>query len=190
VQTDVSASASAEAEVDTGAPLRSPETPPTLADGVSLLAVPCDPDGTEACNALDDDCDNVVDEGCGYAHGPMQITVAWNSGADLDLYLTEPSGETVSPQELRTASGAHLDQAGRGACAPDLEVPRVENVYWEQRPASGPYELELHYLMECDTHAGPTTVTLSLVVAEELVGTYNYTLAPNERVRVLAFELP
>ena len=173
------------------APLRPPARPPVLAEGTTAADAVCERGASEVCNAIDDDCDHRIDEGnCGYQSGPIQITVAWNSGADIDLYVLEPGGETVSAQQRRSETGAHLDHDGRGNCTEGQQHRRVENLRWEGRPPAGEYTVELHYLFECETNAGPTTATTSLTVAEQRIGTYNYTLTPNERVRVLKFELP
>lgn len=121
-------------------PLRGPEEPPVLAEGVTPVEVACEEGADEACNALDDDCDGVIDEAesCGAATGPLQITTAWNTGADLDLYLTDPNGEMVSFQRREGASGSHLDRSARGSCGPGSQ-PRLENVVYANRPPPGEY---------------------------------------------------
>ncbi len=153
------------------------------------MEVPCG--GEERCDAVDADCDGAIDEGagCPYESGPLQVTVAWNSGADLDLYVTEPTGETVSFHHPRGASGARLDHTGRGSCS-EGPAPRVENYRFADRPPSGEYVVELHYLFECEANAGPVTATVGIVAAGERVGHYNYTLSPNERAEILRFRLP
>ena len=169
--------------------------PPTVAAGATVVQVACAEGAAEACNAVDDDCDGVVDEGCGYASGPIQVTVAWNSDADLDLYVVDPGEETVSFQRREGATGATMDHVARGACvAADGESAeggeqRVENVYWNRLPPQGEYRVELHYLFECDTDAGPTTATVSVSVSGAVVGAYNLTLTPTQRETVVRFTL-
>jgi hypothetical protein len=55
----------------------------------------CDATGLETCfNATDDNCDGLVDEGCGLATGSIQIVIAWDiADADVDLEVTDPNGE-------------------------------------------------------------------------------------------------
>lgn len=57
----------------------------------------CDATGLETCfNATDDNCNGLVDEGCGLATGPLQLVIAWDiADADVDLEVTDPNGEQV-----------------------------------------------------------------------------------------------
>ena len=142
----------------------------------------------ERCNAIDDDCDGVIDDGCGYGTGFMQVTASWDTGADVDLYVTGPLGDTLSFQRPSTPSGARVDHAGRGDCSGDMPNPQIENIRWVgERPAGGIYEVEAHYWGECITGGGPTNVTVSVAVGREIAGQYTLSLLPGERVRVLRF---
>jgi tRNA (guanosine-2'-O-)-methyltransferase len=141
----------------------------------------------ESCNALDDDCDGVIDDGCGYGTGLMQVTAAWDTGADLDLYVTGPLGDTLSFQRPATPTGARVDHSGRGDCA-DMPNPRSENIRWVgSRPIDGIYEVAVHYWGECLGSGGPTELTLSVAVGRRIAGQYRQSILPGERIRVLRF---
>ncbi len=144
----------------------------------------------ESCNALDDDCDGVIDDGCEYGSGLIQVTASWDTGADIDLYITGPLGDTLSFQRPSLPSGGRLDHAGRGDCAASLPNPQVENARWVgSRPIEGIYEIEIHYWGECIGSGGPTNVTISVAVSRQVAGQYSQSLLPGERVRVLRFVL-
>lgn len=149
--------------------------------------VECEYGAYETCNAIDDDCNGVIDDGCGYETGTVQVTVAWNTGADIDLYVTDPSGATLFYNELhkRTPGGGHLDHDARGDCRREQKNPRIENAYWASG-RRGNYKVELHYFSPC-AGAATTEVTLSVAVAGELLGSYRYQLDPEQRVEALTF---
>jgi hypothetical protein len=142
----------------------------------------------ETCNAIDDDCNGVIDDDCGYESGDVQITAGWNSGADIDLYVTDPSGFTLFYNEAHKKSqiGGHLDHDARGDCRREQKNPRIENAYWAAPAKRGNYKVELHYFSPC-TRGAATEVTLSVVVGGELLGAYRYQLDPEQRVEALTF---
>lgn len=167
--------------------------PPVLvaidpAENVQAIVRDCLGPGEESCNAIDDDCNGVIDQGCGYGAGLMQITLAWNTGSDLDLYVRVPSGETLSFQRPTSPEGGQIDHSGRGNCDPTIPNPRVENLRWTRgRPEPGSYEVQVHYWGECVSRGGPTTATLSIALDREIVGEFRYTLLPGERKQLLRF---
>ena len=167
--------------------------PPDLVSIVAIATareIPrdCANPSEESCNGLDDDCDGVIDDGCGYGSGLMQVTASWDTGADIDLYVTGPLGDTLSFQRPSTPFGARVDHTGRGDCSGDTPNPRVENVRWVgQRPMNGVYEVEAHYWGECGSAGGPTNVTISVAIGRRIAGQYLQSLLPGERIRVLRF---
>jgi hypothetical protein len=142
----------------------------------------------EQCNALDDDCNGVIDDECGYETGDVQITLGWNTGADLDLYVTDPSGATLfyNERNKRSRIGGHLDHDARGDCRREQQNPRIENVYWPAPAKPGAYKVELQYFSPC-AKAGTTEATLSVVVSGQLLGAYRFRLEPEQRIEALSF---
>ena len=155
------------------------------AKGASVMGFECRESAKEQCNGIDDTCDGRVDEGCGFALGNLQITAAWNSDADIDLYVTDPAGEIINHQHRDSASGGSFDHEGRGACDATLEHPRLESISWHQKlPSAGPCRVELYYWGTCNTDGGPTTVTATVAAMGSVVGMINSTLVPNQRAFV------
>lgn len=163
---------------------------PVLSAGVTVLDASCHPNAAEVCNGLDDNCNGVIDEGCGYQSGNIQITLAWGTGADLDMYVTDPYGHTISYQNRQSPTGGVLDHDARGACNPNQANNTIENVYWNSpQPPSGQYRIEVHYWGDCGA-AGVTQATLSIAVGGQIIGAYNVVLRPRERQPVAAFNIP
>lgn len=100
--------------------------------------------GIETCfNAVDDDCNGLVDEGCGLPSGVLQIVVAWaEPELDVELEMTDPNGERVRPGQY-TALGLTKDRdcpGEQGDCGgQNFEVVTCAG---PQLP-SGRYRLEL-----------------------------------------------
>jgi hypothetical protein len=155
------------------------------------VQVACDPSAFEQCNAMDDDCNGIIDDDCGYETGAVQVTISWNSGADIDLYVTDPSGSTLyyNEQHNRSRIGGHHDHNARGDCRREQQNARVENAYWPAPAHAGKYRVALHYFSPCDRGASSTVVTLSVAVRGELLGTYRYRLEPEQRIDALSFDV-
>lgn len=163
---------------------------PVLASGVVVIESACSPGAQERCDGLDNNCNGAIDEGCGYQTGNVQITLAWNTGADIDMYVTNPNGETINYSTPNDSTGGMLDHDARGACGGSGNAT-VENVYWGGNPPRGNYQVELHYWAgnSCSYNAGPTMTTLSISVGGQVIGAYNYQLRPDQRVPIAQFSL-
>jgi tRNA (guanosine-2'-O-)-methyltransferase len=63
----------------------------------SQFEVACLPSGPEVCyNAADDNCNGLIDEGCGTPSALVHIALSWREpDVDVDLDVTSPDGELV-----------------------------------------------------------------------------------------------
>jgi hypothetical protein len=70
----------------------------------------CIPTGPERCfDAVDDNCNGIIDEGCGLPNGSLQVVLAWfDASADVDLALVTPGGFRIHETE-RQRDGFRLD---------------------------------------------------------------------------------
>ena len=156
-------------------------------EGVQVLQAQCQQGTEEACNGLDDNCNGVIDEGCGYQGGNIQITAAWQTASDIDLHVTDPSGAEVYYAARSSASGAVLDHDANAACR--IAPPTVENVYWNtQTPPSGTYQVRLVAYDMCGVPNTPTTLSIS--VGGRVIGAYSVTFTRQNESYSIPFTIP
>ena len=161
-----------------------------LGSGVTTMQVNCNPSAPEQCNGIDDNCNGAIDEGCGYQTGALQITLAWNTGADIDLYVNDPVGESLNFGSTSVASGGVLDHDARGNCTSSNGPGNVENVYWSQNPPHGTYNIELNNFSSCGLDIPMTSATVSVAYGGRVIGVYNVPIVQSAgRIPVAAFSL-
>ena len=92
--------------------------------------------------------------------GDVQISVTWNSAADVDLHLVEPNGTEIYYGNQRSPAGGELDLDSNAACGSD--GPRAENIrYPSGRAPAGQYIVRLDYYDSCG--AGSTNYVVRVI---------------------------
>lgn len=120
---------------DTAASPRSdPASGSIMADDFATDEVGCVVTAAEVClNARDDNCNGLIDEGCGQVSGLVQFVIAWSTAdADVDLLVTDPNGELVETGALpESGLVKERDCPGRPGREQGCGGRNTENVYLE-----------------------------------------------------------
>ncbi|HUF76309.1 MAG TPA: hypothetical protein VMM35_08525 [Longimicrobiales bacterium] len=95
------------------------------------------------------------------AGGDIQVSVTWNTVADVDLHVVEPSGREIYYGSRNSPSGGTLDIDANAACSTDALWQ--ENVGWASQTApSGQYTVRVDYWSSCDVAQTDYVVTVYL----------------------------
>lgn len=170
-------------------PARSDGDGPAVRDLVfpqgAAVTTACAPTGLEKCfDAVDNDCNGVIDEGCGVHTGALQFAIAWDQGSDVDLVVTDPKGE-VGRVGQTTATGLSKDMEC-GDPHDSCHGQNLENVYSTgDRAAAGRYEARVK-LVKINEAAPPIRVRFSAKMGARIV-TMNLELSLDDREKAFAF---
>ncbi|MRG97627.1 hypothetical protein [Polyangium spumosum] len=135
-----------------------------------VLETACTPTGVEMCfDARDDNCNGVIDEGCGLHTGILQFVIAWEVvEADVDLNVYDVGGELARVGEP-TSTGLVKDRdcpQSENEC----QGQNVENVFLsEGEPKRGRYRVVIR-LDKLNGAAAPVRVRLGARVGQRPFG--------------------
>jgi hypothetical protein len=92
--------------------------------------------------------------------GEVQVNITWNSVADVDLYVVDPSGDEVYYAERNSNTGGMLDIDSNAGCQSD--GPRSENIFWPFGIVAprGTYEVRVNYWSSCGAGSTDYVVTI------------------------------
>lgn len=113
--------------------------------------------------------------------GDIEVTLTWNTNADLQLLVRDPFGDSVYDDQESVRSGGLLTATGNRNCVTTLNPPPVYHIYWPTGTLDiGSYEVEVWYQSECSDRR-PVTFNLFIVVKGQLIFTETTTIRFNER---------
>jgi hypothetical protein len=97
--------------------------------------------------------------------GDVQMTLRWNSTADLDLSVVDPTGAQIDYANPTSPSGGQLDVDSNFDCA-TASAAGVENVFWPTGAApDGQYVITVTYFNVCEpSGTGPQAFELTVLV--------------------------
>ena len=101
---------------------------------------------------------------------PVQIVATWDTAADVDLHVVEPSGtEIYWAQPGPTATGGTLDQDANEECHNTINK---ETVHWADAP-NGVYTVRLDLYTNCNATQAKYSVAITNggIVLPPIVGT-------------------
>jgi hypothetical protein len=105
----------------------------------------------------------------GLPQGSIEVSLVWNTLADLQLLVSDPARASVYDDIPRVDSGGQLVLAGNVGCGIATTAVPVSYIYWPEGLArAGTYEIEVWYQSECQQTA-PVTFTLSIEVNGRVV---------------------
>jgi tRNA (guanosine-2'-O-)-methyltransferase len=121
------------------------EVPPSADGPSSRPRGPCLPVAYEVCfNALDDNCNGALEEGCGVPAGVVQFMIGWDAPrADVDLNVTDPNGELIEAgRVVQSGLIKSRDCPGRRQ---ECAGVNYENVFLEgnKAPTRGTYRVSV-----------------------------------------------
>ena len=119
--------------------------------------------------------------------GAIQVTLTWfnEQSLDLDLWVTEPSGERCYYGNPTTATGGQLD---RDNLCGNYINGRPENIFWLTNPPVGEYIVEADWYSDCGNGIASQPIQLRTVVQGN-THTYTPTINNGETLEVVRFNV-
>lgn len=97
--------------------------------------------------------------------GDIEVSLYWSTGADLQLLVRDPVGESVYDDNPSVASGGILAEDGNVNCVPAETGAPVSHIYWPPgRLRPGTYEVEVWYQNACSEQPPPVDFALVIEV--------------------------
>ena len=123
---------------------------------------------------------------CGDAEERMRITARWSSSDDVDLYVTDRAGDTLSFLRPDGFSGGRWIVSPGRSCLPQTRDGTEIAAYTGPNVLTGVYSVVLEHFGSCMSGLGTVDVDLTVSAAGRHLASYRATLAPHDRIEVLS----
>jgi hypothetical protein len=102
----------------------------------------CTPTGPETCfDAIDNNCNGIIDEGCGIPTGVLQFVIAWAEDVDVDLEVVDPTGGKT-PVDAKSHAGVLVRDRDCPGSDNACRGQNTEDVYFAgDSPPAGTYRV-------------------------------------------------
>lgn len=95
--------------------------------------------------------------------GPIQVTLIWNTRADLRLLIRDPNGRSVFSDNRTPDNSGILERLGNFKCQNVTNTP-LTYAYWPTNPPVGTYEVSVWQESRCTDPTVQPTYTLTVSV--------------------------
>lgn len=112
--------------------------------------------------------------------GIIEVSLVWQTDADLQLLVRDPAGDAVFDDEPIIVSGGRLEAAGNVGCTATQETP-LSYIYWPegQRVRPGTYEIDVWFQNTCNDNT-PVEATLTVGIAGNTIISETFRPLPDE----------
>lgn len=124
--------------------------------------------------------------------GDVRVTLRWSTVADLDLSVTDPTGETVSYGTREVSSGGVLDVDANASCGNATAAP-AENIIWPDTAPDGRYVVTVNLYNPCETgevQSFELTAYIGGVPVQLFLGTDDGGLSPSDGAGTVSSATP
>ncbi len=121
--------------------------------------------------------------------GDIQVTLRWTTTDDVDLAVSDPSGDVLAYYNRAVASRGQLDVDANAGCSEQNTSP-IENVFWPAGQApQGQYSIEVNLFTRCGSSADPIPFNLTVLV-QGTTRTIQGTVSDQQPTATFPFSLP